>query len=171
MANSLRLVKPTTSARRKMSYLTHEEITKESPEKSLVIPLKKHSGRDSFGHITIRHRGGGSKRKYRLIDFSLLKQLGKVAQVASIEYDPNRSAYIALVIFENGKKTYILAPKNLTIGMQIKTDQTAAITVGNRLPLENIPTSTPIYNIELTPGKGGQLVRSAGASALILAKE
>lgn len=169
--NAVRVVKPTTSARRKLSYLTYEEITKKSPEKSLVIPLKKHAGRDKFGHLTTRHRGGGAKRMYRLIDFSGFKNYGQSARVEAIEYDPNRSAYIALLVFENGKKAYIIAPRDLKVGAMLKTDKSAPLTLGNRLPLETIPTGTPIYNIELTPGKGGQLVRSAGTTAAILAKE
>lgn len=169
--NAVRLVKPTTSSRRKMSYLTYNEVTKKSPEKSLVIRLKKHAGRDALGHISIRHRGGGAKRKYRLIDFSGLKDFGKVATVTAVEYDPNRSAYIALIGFEEGKKAYIIAPQNIKVGDIIKTDKTAPITTGNRLPLGEIPTGTPIYNIEITPGKGGQLVRAAGTAATILAKE
>jgi large subunit ribosomal protein L2 len=171
MAAPIRVVRPTTSARRKMSYLTYEEITKKSPEKSLLIPLKKHAGRDKLGHISIRHRGGGAKRMYRVMDFSGLKHFGQVATIKSIEYDPNRSAHIALVEYETGKKAYILAAKGMTVGKALKTDKTSTITTGNRLPLSAIPTGTPIHNIELTPGKGGQIVRAAGTSATILAKE
>ncbi len=167
----LRVVRPTGSARRKLSYLTNLELTKKTPEKSLVIPLKKHAGRDALGHISIRHRGGGAKRRYRLVDFSGLKQFGQSATVSSLEYDPNRSAHIALIQFESGKKAYIVAPTELTVGTVIQTNTSAPILPGNRMPLEAIPTGTPIYNIELTPGRGGQLVRSAGTAATILAKE
>lgn len=171
MASPIRLVKPTTSGQRKMSYSSFAEITKKSPEKSLLVPLKKRAGRDHNGHISVRHRGGGAKRMYRLVDFSGLKQFGKNATVTAIEYDPNRSAYIALVEYETGRKAYTIAPKGIKVGTVIKTDATAPLTIGNRLPLSAIPTGTPIFNIELTPGKGGQLVRSAGTSAVILAKE
>jgi large subunit ribosomal protein L2 len=171
MASPIRVVKPTTSARRKMSYLTRTEITKKTPEKSLLIALKKHAGRDNAGHISIRHRGGGAKRMYRLVDFSLLKHVDEQATVNAIEYDPNRSAYIALITFATGKKAYIIAPQGIEVGASITTGASAALLPGNRLPLSQIPTGTPIYNIELMPGKGGQLVRSAGTSATILAKE
>ncbi len=171
MESPIRVVRPTTSGQRKLSYLKYSEITKKTPEKSLVMSLKKHAGRDRLGHISIRHRGGGAKRNYRLVDFSGLKHYGASAKVASIEYDPNRSAFIALIIFENSKKAYIIAPQNLKVGQILKTDKTAPITTGNRMPLEAIPTGTPIYNIELTPGKGGQMVRAAGTMATILAKE
>ncbi len=171
MANTVRVVRPTTSGRRKMSFPTFEEITKKSPEKSLTIPLKKHAGRDNNGRISVRHRGGGARRMYRLVDFSSLRHFGQTATVKAIEYDPNRSARIALVEYENGKKAYILAPKGLEVGKTLKTDTTAGIATGNRMPLANIPTGTPIHNIELMPGKGGQMVRSAGTSATILAKE
>ncbi len=171
MASPLRVVKPTTSARRKMSYSTFEGITKKSPEKSLTVPLKKHAGRDNNGKISVRHRGGGAKRMYRLVDFSGLKRFGQVATILAIEYDPNRSARIALVEYEDGKKAYVVAAKGMEVGKTMKVDKTGTIAVGNRLPLSAIPTGTPIFNLELTPGKGGQLVRSAGTSAVILAKE
>ncbi len=171
MSSPIRVVKSTSSARRKMSYLVNAELTKKEPEKSLVIPLKKHAGRDSLGHISVRHRGGGAKRKYRMVDFSGLKRHGQTASVVALEYDPNRSAHIALIEFEDKKKSYVIAPEGLKAGTEIKTDQTAPIMPGNRLPLAAIPTGTPIFNIELMPGKGGQLVRSAGTTATILAKE
>lgn len=171
MAKEIRLVKPTTSGQRKMSYLTYSEITKKSPEKSLTIPLKKHAGRDKTGRISVRHRGGGAKRMYRLIDFSGLKQKGLAATVLAIEYDPNRSAHIALIQYEGGKKAYMIAPAGIKVGATIRTAEDANLAVGNRLPLSAIPTGTPIHNIELIPGKGGQMVRSAGASATIIAKE
>jgi large subunit ribosomal protein L2 len=154
-----------------MSYVVRSELTRTKPDKSLIIPLKKHAGRDSLGHISIRHRGGGSKRKYRLIDFSGLSHEKVPATVLSIEYDPNRSAHIALIKFDSGKKAYIIAPQKLSVGTKIIADSVAPLKIGNRLPLSAIPTGTPIYNIELTPGKGGQIVRSAGTSAVILAKE
>jgi large subunit ribosomal protein L2 len=168
---SIRSVRPLTSGQRKMSYLSFSEITKKTPEKSLLVRLKKHAGRDALGHISTRHRGGGSKRHYRLIDFSGLKNHGAKAEVLSIEYDPNRSANIALIKYESGKKAYMIAPNNLKVGTIVTTNKEAAITIGNRLPLSAIPTGTPIHNIELTPGKGGQLVRSAGNTAAILSKE
>lgn len=171
MAAEIRIVKPTTSGQRKLSYLVRAEVTKNKPEKSLIVPLKKHAGRDRNGRITIRHRGGGAKRMYRLVDFSGLKNFGLTAKVTAVEYDPNRSAYIALVEFDSGQKAYMLAPQGITVGATIKTDKEAPITTGNRMPLEAIPTGTPIHNIEITPGKGGQMVRSAGSSATIVAKE
>lgn len=167
----IRIVKPTTSGRRKMSYLINADITKQTPEKSLVIPLKKHAGRGKDGRISVRHRGGGAKRQYRLVDFSGLKFHGKDATVSAIEYDPNRSARIALIEYGDGTKSYMIAPRDLVVGNAVKTDDTAPMTPGNRLPLSAIPTGTPIHNLELTPGKGGQMVRSAGTSATILAKE
>ncbi len=169
--HAIKIVKPTTAARRGLSYLTRTEITKNKPEKSLVVPLKKHAGRDRLGHISVRHRGGGAKRRYRLIDFSGLTVLGQPATVKAIEYDPNRSANLALIEYPSGKKSYVLAAKDLAVGAVTVTDRQAAIAVGNRLPLAQIPTGTPIYNLELTPGRGGQLVRSAGTTATILAKE
>lgn len=171
MASPVRLIRPITSGQRKMSYPSFAEITKKTPEKSLIVPLNKHAGRDKNGHISIRHRGGGAKRMYRLVDFSGLKNFGKAATVLAIEYDPNRSAYIALIQYESGKKAYTIAPKGIKVGTIIKTDATAPLTIGNRLPLSAIPTGTPIHNLELTPGKGGQMVRAAGTSAVIIAKE
>lgn len=171
MANILRVVNPTTSARRRMSYVVRSELTKSKPEKSLTTALQKHAGRDRLGHISVRHRGGGAKRKYRIIDFSGLSRQKSTNTVRAIEYDPNRSAYIALLESESGKKSYIIAPQKLAVGATLMTDREAPLKTGNRLPLEAIPTGTPIYNIELTPGRGGQLARSAGTSASILAKE
>jgi large subunit ribosomal protein L2 len=147
------------------------EVTKAKPEKSLTIALKKHAGRDKFGRISIRHRGGGAKRKYRIIDFSGLSSLKEKYTVQVIEYDPNRSAYIALIQSDSGRKVYVIAPQKLVIGAVLTTDREAPLKTGNRMSLGAIPTGTPIYNIELTPGKGGQLARSAGTSATILAKE
>ena len=162
--------KPTSPARRQMTVSTFEEITKKSPERSLVVPLKSHGGRNSYGRITVRHRGGGAKRKYRIIDFKRNK-IDVPAQVIAIEYDPNRSANIALVQYEDGEKRYIIAPVGLAVGDKIISSPHADIRPGNALPLESIPVGTIIHNIELAPGKGGQLVRSAGNSAQLMAKE
>jgi len=167
---TLKYVKPTTSARRGMSYPDFSTITKKKPEKSLVVPLKKHAGRDAYGHISVRHQGGGSKKLYRLVDFKQNK-LDVSAIVEAIEYDPNRSAYIALIKYEDGQKAYILAPSDLKVNDKIIASQEGEIKPGNRFPLKSIPTGIPIFNIELTPGRGGQIVRSAGLSATILAKE
>lgn len=162
--------KPTTNGRRGMSGLTFEEITTSTPEKSLLAPLKSKGGRNNNGRITTRHQGGGHKRKYRIIDFKRNKDLIP-ATVATIEYDPNRSANIALLHYADGEKRYIIAPKGLTVGQVIYSGETADIKVGNALPLKNMPEGTVIHNIELKPGKGGQLARSAGASAQILGIE
>lgn len=162
--------KPTTNGRRGMSGLTFEEITTSTPEKSLLAPLKSKGGRNNNGRITTRHQGGGHKRKYRIIDFKRNKDLIP-ATVATIEYDPNRSANIALLHYADGEKRYIIAPKGLTVGQIIFSGETADIKVGNALPLKNIPEGTVVHNIELKPGKGGQLARSAGASAQILGIE
>ncbi len=162
--------KPTTNGRRGMSGLTFEEITTSTPEKSLLAPLKSKGGRNNNGRITTRHQGGGHKRKYRIIDFKRNKDLIP-ATVATIEYDPNRSANIALLHYADGEKRYIIAPKGLTVGQVIFSGETADIKVGNALPLKNMPEGTVIHNIELKPGKGGQLARSAGASAQILGIE
>ncbi len=167
---ALKHVKPTTSARRKMTYPDFSMITKKKPDKSLVVPLKKHAGRDAYGHLSVRHQGGGHKKMYRLIDFKQNK-LDVSANVEAIEYDPNRSAYIALIKYEDGQKAYILAPTELKVDDKIIASQEGEIKPGNRLPLQSIPTGIPIYNIEMNPGKGGQIVRSAGLSASILAKE
>lgn len=162
--------KPTTNGRRGMSGLTFEEITTSTPEKSLLAPLKSKGGRNNNGRITTRHQGGGHKRKYRIIDFKRNKDLIP-ATVATIEYDPNRSANIALLHYADGEKRYIIAPKGLTVGQIIFSGETADIKVGNALPLKNMPEGTVVHNIELKPGKGGQLARSAGASAQILGIE
>ena len=167
---AIRNFKPTTNARRKMSTLINEEITTSTPEKSLVVTLKKNGGRNNQGRITVRHHGGGEKRKYRLIDFKRDKR-DIPGKVATIEYDPNRSANIALINYRDGEKRYIIAPKGLTVGMEIMAGETADIKVGNSLPLLSIPVGTVIHNIELKPGKGGELARSAGASAQILGRE
>lgn len=162
--------KPTTPGRRGMSVSTFEEITKADPEKSLVVSLKKNSGRNSYGRITVRHRGGGTKIKYRLIDFKRDKD-GIPAKVTAIEYDPNRTSYIALLTYADGEKRYIIAPHDLKVGEIIVSGADADIKVGNALPLKNIPVGTTIHNIELYPGKGGQLVRAAAGSAQLMAKE
>ncbi len=161
---------PTTNGRRNMSVLDYAEITSTTPEKSLCVPAKKNSGRNNQGKITVRHQGGGVKRKYRIIDFKRNKD-NIPGKVATIEYDPNRSANIALINYADGEKRYIIAPKGLEVGMTIESGAGADIKVGNALPLVNIPVGTVIHNIELHPGKGGQLVRSAGSSAQILGRE
>ena len=153
-----------------MTVSTFEEITKKEPEKSLLAPLKKKSGRNSYGRITVRHRGGGAKQKYRIIDFKRDKD-NIPAKVAAIEYDPNRTARIALLVYADGEKRYIIAPDGLNVGDQVISGPDADIKVGNALPLENIPVGTLIHNIELKPGKGGQLVRAAGNLAQLMAKE
>jgi len=162
--------KPTSPGRRFVTVSTFEEITTAEPEKSLLEPLKKQSGRNANGRITVRHRGGGHKRKYRVIDFKRNKD-GIPAKVASIEYDPNRSARIALLHYADGEKRYILAPIGLKVGQVIESGPDSDIKVGNALPLRNIPLGTMIHNLELYPGGGGQLIRSAGASAQLMAKE
>jgi large subunit ribosomal protein L2 len=166
---AVRKYKPTSPARRSMSVSTFEEITKKKPEKSLVEPLKKHAGRNNRGRITTRHRGGGAKRHYRIIDFKRNK-LDVPARVAAIEYDPNRSARIALLFYADGEKRYILAPLGVRVGDTVVAGENAPIRTGNALPLRNIPTGTQIHNIELYPGKGGQMCRSAGTSAQLMAK-
>ncbi len=166
----IRGFKPTSPAIRQMTVSTFEEITKSTPEKSLCISLKKNSGRNNQGKITVRHRGGGSKIKYRIIDFKRTKD-GVPAKVSSIEYDPNRSANIALITYADGEKRYILAPYKLNVGDTIVSGPGVDIKIGNALPLINIPVGTIIHNIELKPGKGAQMVRSAGNSAQLMAKE
>ena len=161
---------PYTPSRRHMTGSDFSEITKSTPEKSLTVSLKKTAGRNNQGKITVRHRGGGSRRKYRIIDFKRNKD-GIPAKVVSIEYDPNRTANIALLQYADGEKAYILAPNKLKVGMTIMNGADAEVKIGNALPLTNIPVGTEIYNIELYPGKGGQLVRSAGNSAQLMAKE
>ena len=160
--------KPTTPSRRHMSVASFEEVTKFSPEKSLIEVKKKHSGRNSYGKITVRHQGGGNKQKYRIIDFK--REDGK-ATVIGVEYDPNRTSYIALLQNEEGKKSYVIAPLGVTDGDVLYSGADADIKPGNTLPIENIPVGTIIHNIELYPGKGGQLVRTAGAQAQLMAKE
>ena len=167
---AIRNYKPTTPGRRKMSALVNEEITKSTPEKSLIVTIKKNGGRNNQGKITVRHQGGGAKRKYRIIDFKRNK-LNVPGVVASIEYDPNRTANIALINYADGEKRYIIAPKNLKVGMEVMSGENADIKVGNALPIMLIPVGTTIHNIELRPGKGGELARSAGASAQILGRE
>ena len=162
--------KPTTNARRGMSTLINEEITKSTPEKSLTVTMKKNGGRNNQGRITVRHHGGGEKRKYRIIDFKRNK-FDIEGTVASIEYDPNRSANIALINYIDGEKRYIIAPLNLKVGDKIISGSDVDIKIGNALPIANIPVGTVIHNIELQPKKGGALARSAGASAQILGRE
>ncbi|MCT4618811.1 MAG: 50S ribosomal protein L2 [Marinisporobacter sp.] len=161
---------PTSPALRQMTVSTFEEITKKEPEKSLLVPLTKKAGRNAHGKITVRHRGGGAKRKYRLIDFKRNKD-GVPAKVTAIEYDPNRSANIALLTYADGEKRYIIAPNKLNVGDTIVSGEGADIKVGNALQLKHIPVGTIIHNIEMKPGKGGQLVRAAGNSAQLMAKE
>ena len=167
---AVRKYKPTSNGRRNMSVLTFEEITTDTPEKSLLAPKTSKGGRNNSGKITVRHQGGGVKQKYRIIDFKRDKD-GIPGTVKTIEYDPNRSANIALVAYKDGEKRYILAPKGLTVGTVIEAGAQADIKVGNALPIVNIPVGTLIHNIELHPGKGGQLARSAGVSAQILGRE
>ncbi|MBZ4688556.1 MAG: large subunit ribosomal protein [Clostridia bacterium] len=167
---AIKKFKPTSPGRRHMTVSAFEEITAKEPEKSLTVPLKSSGGRNAQGRITVRHRGGGHKRLYRLIDFKRDKD-GIPAKVATIEYDPNRTANIALLNYVDGEKRYILAPNGLKVGDQVESGEDADIKVGNALPLKSIPVGTIIHNIELKPGKGGQMVRSAGAAAQLMAKE
>ena len=167
---ALRSFKPTSPGVRQMTVSSFEEITTNKPEKSLLVPLKKHAGRNSYGRITVRHHGGGHKRKYRIIDFKRLKD-GIPARVATIEYDPNRSSRIALLHYVDGEKRYIIAPAGLQVGDVIYSGPDADIKTGNALPLANIPVGTLVHNIELHPGRGGQICRSAGVSAQLMAKE
>ena len=160
-----------TPSRRHMTGSDFKEITKTTPEKSLVVSLAKNAGRNNQGKITVRHRGGGSRRKYRIIDFKRNSKDGIPATVIGIEYDPNRSANIALICYADGTKSYILAPQGLTDGMKVMSGDTAEAKVGNCMPLYHVPVGTQVHNIELYPGKGGQLVRSAGNSAQLMAKE
>ncbi len=161
---------PYTPSRRHMTSSDFSEITTSTPEKSLLVSLNKNAGRNNQGKITVRHHGGGSRRKYRIIDFKRKKD-GIPATVLTIEYDPNRTANIALICYADGEKSYILAPNGLTVGTTLMNGETAEIRVGNCLPLQNIPVGTQVHNIELYPGKGGQLVRSAGNAAQLMAKE
>lgn len=167
---AIKKYKSMTNGQRGKSTLVNEEITTNTPEKSLLVTLKKTGGRNNQGRITTRHIGGGHKRKYRIIDFKRDKD-GVIGTVATIEYDPNRSSNIALIKYADGEKRYILAPKGLKVGMKIENGANADIKVGNSLPLENIPEGTMVHNVELKPGKGGQLARSAGSSVQILGRE
>ena len=162
--------KPTTPGRRGMTVMDYSGLSKVAPEKSLLAPLDKKAGRNSYGRITVRHRGGGNRRKYRIIDFKRNK-FDIAATVVTLEYDPNRSAFIALVEYEDGEKRYIIAPVGLKVGDKVISSSTADIKPGNALPLANIPTGTFIHNVELYPGKGAQLARSAGNQAQLMAKE
>ena len=167
---SIKVYKSTTNARRNMSTTDYSELSKVAPERSLLVSLKKNSGRNSYGRITVRHRGGGVRRKYRIIDFKRDK-FDIPATVASIEYDPNRSAFIALLQYEDGEKRYILQPAGLKVGDTVVAGAGADIKAGNALPLTNIPVGTVVHNVELYPGRGGQLARAAGNSAQLMAKE
>jgi large subunit ribosomal protein L2 len=167
---AIKVYKPTSPGRRGMTGSTFEEITPAEPERSLLRPLRRRAGRNVHGRITVRHRGGGHKRQYRLIDFKREK-VGVPAQVRSIEYDPNRSARIALLVYADGEKRYIIAPLGLQVGDLVMSGEDAEIRVGNALPLTRIPLGTLVHSIELHPGRGGQMVRSAGTSAQVLAKE
>ncbi len=166
----IRKYKPTSPGRRNMSVSTFDEVTKKRPEKSLIEPLKRQAGRNNQGRLTVRHQGGGAKRNYRKIDFKRDK-FGVIARVAAIEYDPNRSGNIALLFYRDGEKRYILAPLGLKVGDEVQSGPGAPIRLGNALPLEDIPQGTQIHNIELYPGRGGQMVRSAGVSAQLMAKQ
>ena len=165
-----KIYKPTTPGRRQMSVPSFDEVTKKTPEKSLLRVLKKNAGRNNTGRITVRHHGGGNRVKYRVVDFKR-RALDAKATVLGVEYDPNRTAYIALVQYEDGTKSYIIAPVGLKVGDKIVSGELADIKVGNTLPLDKIPVGIFVHNIELYPGKGGQLVRSAGAQAQLMAKE
>ena len=167
---SIKVFKPTTNGRRGMSVTDYSELSKVAPEKSLLKPLSKNSGRNSYGRITVRHRGGGNRRKYRVIDFKRTK-FDIEATVKTLEYDPNRSAHIALIEYADGVKSYILAPVGLEVGDTVVAGPSADIKPGNALPLINIPVGTFIHNVELYPGKGGQLARAAGNAAQLMAKE
>jgi large subunit ribosomal protein L2 len=167
---ALKIYRPTSPGRRGMSGYTFDEITKDKPEKSLLRPLKKRAGRNNRGKITVRHRGGGAKRRLRVIDFKRDKE-GVPGRVAAIEYDPNRSARIALIYYVDGEKRYILAPLGLNVGDTVMSGSNAEIRPGNALPMRSIPTGTQIHNIELQRGRGGKIVRSAGASAQLMVKE
>ena len=167
---AIKFYKPTTPGRRNMTTMDYSELSKVAPERSLLEPIKKNAGRNSYGRITVRHRGGGNRRKYRVIDFKR-ERFGVNATVQTLEYDPNRSAFIALVQYEDGEKRYIIAPQDLKVGDVIVSGPEADIKPGNALPLINIPVGTFLHNIELYPGKGAQLARSAGNTAQLMAKE
>ena len=166
---SIKVYKPTINSRRNMSVTDYSELSKVAPERSLLAPLKKNAGRNSYGRISVRNKGGGNRRKYRIIDFKRDKE--GVATVLTIEYDPNRSSHIALVEYEDGEKRYILAPVGLKVGDKVEEGASADIKVGNALKLKDIPTGTVVHNVELYPGRGGQLARAAGNSAQLMAKE
>ena len=167
----IKTFRPYTPSRRKMTSLDYSEITKDTPEKSLLAKKIKTAGRNNQGKITVRHHGGGNKQKYRLVDFRRNSKDGMAAKVLAIEYDPNRTANIALICYTDGTKSYILAPVGLTVGMEVVSGNEAEAKVGNCLPLSNIPVGAEIHNIELVPGRGGQMVRSAGVTAQLMAKE
>lgn len=167
---AIKVFKPTTNARRNMSVTDYSVLSKVEPEKSLLAPIKKNSGRNSYGRITVRHRGGGNRRKYRIIDFKRQK-FDVPAKVLTLEYDPNRSAFIALIQYEDGEKAYIIAPQGLKVGDTVVAGENADIKPGNALPLSAIPTGTFIHNVELYPGRGAQLARAAGNMAQLMAKE
>lgn len=167
---AIKSFKPTTPSRRQMTVTDYSGLSKVAPEKSLLAPKKKNSGRNSYGRITVRHRGGGNRVKYRIIDFKRDK-VGMDANVLTLEYDPNRSAHIALLQYEDGEKRYIIAPQGLNVGDKVRAGEDADIKPGNALPLFSIPVGTVIHNVELYPGKGAQLVRSAGNMAQLMAKE
>ena len=167
---AIKFYKPTTPGRRNMTTMDYSGLSKVAPERSLLEPIKKNAGRNSYGRITVRHRGGGNRRKYRVIDFKR-ERFGITATVQTLEYDPNRSAFIALVQYEDGEKRYIIAPQDLNVGDKIVSGPDADIKPGNALPLINIPVGTFLHNIELYPGKGAQLARSAGNTAQLMAKE
>lgn len=167
---AIKSYKPTTASRRNMSVIDYSELSKVAPEKSLLVPMNKHAGRNNYGRITVRHRGGGNRRKYRIIDFKRRK-FDVPGKVLTLEYDPNRSSHIALVKYADGEKRYIIAPQGLTVGQEIIAGAGVDIKIGNALPLASIPVGTFVHNIELYPGKGAQLARSAGIMAQLMAKE
>ena len=168
---AIKTYKPTTPGRRQMTNVDYSVLSKDAPEKSLLAHVKKNSGRNSYGRITVRHQGGGNKRKYRVIDFKRNAKMGVPATVESIQYDPFRSAFIALIKYEDGEKAYIICPDGISVGDTVVSGADSDIKPGNTLPLDSIPVGTFIYNVELHPGKGAQLVRSAGNSAQLMAKE
>ena len=168
---AIKTYKPTTPGRRQMTNVDYSVLSKDAPEKSLLTHVKKNSGRNSYGRITVRHQGGGNKRKYRVIDFKRNDKFGVPATVESIQYDPFRSAFIALIKYEDGEKAYIICPDGISVGDTVVSGADSDIKPGNTLPLDSIPVGTFIYNVELHPGKGAQLVRSAGNSAQLMAKE
>lgn len=165
---AVKTFKPVTPGRRQMSIASFEEITKSKPEKSLIRAIKNKAGRNNTGRITVRHQGGRHKRYYRLVDFDTTKKLNILGKVSAIEYDPNRNVYICLVVYEDGEKKYHLAPENIKVGSKVITKEKAKIRIGNRMMLKNIPIGINIFNVEMVPLKGGQLVRSAGASAKLV---